>query len=122
MIYFKILVSKSYNYTALPSNSNNVLYCFLDFCGNPVGATYRFLKVFQAEFIWFGEELSLVHAANVENDVGSLGHLVALDDVVCQSSAHREVHDGMEAQRFIDAALQHCQALQVCIPQGLFSC
>lgn len=82
--------------------------------------TYCFVKIHQAELIWFGEELRLVHEADVENDVGSFLDLSAFDGVVCQSFSHGEINHWMKPQRLVDETLQHVQALVR--NASLFSC
>ncbi len=67
--------------------------------------TYGVLKVLQVEFVGFLEELRLVHASDVQDEVRPLRHSVAIDGVVLQSLSHDEVHHRMEPQRLFDEAL-----------------
>ncbi len=73
--------------------------------------TYCFVKIHQVELFGFGEEFSLVHEADVENDVGSFCNFSAFDDVFFQSFPHCEVNHRVKPQRLIDETLQHFQAL-----------
>lgn len=75
--------------------------------------THCSVKVAQAELVSFGEEFSLVHAAGVQDNVGSFRDLYPLDDVVLQRSSHGEVHHWVEPQGLIDEALHHLQVLVV---------
>lgn len=77
-----------------------VMHCFTTF-------TYRAVKVCQAELSGFREELSLVHEANVENDVGSFPDVCAIDVVVLQSLTHREVNHRVKPQTLTDETLHH---------------
>lgn len=54
-----------------------------------------------------------MHVAGVQDDVCALRDPVALYDVIRQSSTHGEVNHRVEAQAFVDEALQHLQLLQV---------
>lgn len=73
--------------------------------------TYCFVKVHQAELVWFGEEFRLVHETDVENDVGAFLDLNAIDGVIFQSFSHREVDHRVKPQRLINEAIQHFQAM-----------
>lgn len=75
--------------------------------------THVSLEVLQAEVVGFEEELIVVHAPGVQNDVGALSHPVTLDDVIRQGATHREVHHWVEAQALVDEGFQHLQLLQV---------
>lgn len=68
-------------------------------------STYIVLKVLQVEFIGFFEELRLVHASDVQDEVCPLCHPVAIDVVVLQRPSHDEVHHRMEPQRLLNKAL-----------------
>lgn len=68
-------------------------------------STYGVLKVLQVEFVGFLEELRLVHASDVQDEVRPLRHSVAIDAVVLQGLSHDEVHHRMEPQRLFDKAL-----------------
>lgn len=76
-------------------------------------STYIFLKVFQTEFIGFEEKLCPVHVAGVQNDICALRYPVAIYNVIRQGSTHGEVHHRVEAQAFIDEALQQLQLLNI---------
>lgn len=84
--------------------------------------THIFFKVVQTEFIWFAKELCPVHAAGVENDICTLWYPVAVYDVIRQGSTHGEVHHRVEAQTFIDEALQHLQLLKVLVLKLSLTC
>lgn len=56
-----------------------------------------------------------MHAASVENNICTLRYPVAIDDVIRQGSTHGEVHHRVEAQAFVDEALQPLQLLQVLV-------
>ncbi len=51
--------------------------------------------------------------ACVQDDVCPLRHPVAIYNVIRQGSTHGEVYHRVEAQAFIDEALQHLQLLKV---------
>lgn len=75
--------------------------------------TYRLLKVVQAELCGFGEEFRLVHETDVEDDVGPIPDLNAVDGVVLQSFSHSEIHHGVKPHGLVDEALHHLQALMI---------
>lgn len=54
-----------------------------------------------------------MHAAGVEDNICALGDPVAIYDVIKQGSTHGEVHHRVEAQAFVDEALQLLQPLEV---------
>lgn len=85
-------------------------------------STYIFLKVFHTEFIGFEEELCPVHAAGVQDDICALRYPVAVYDVIRQGFTHGEIHHRVEAQAFLDEALQHLQLLKVPVLERSLTC
>lgn len=63
-----------------------------------------------------------MHLACVQNDICALWHSVAFYDVVRQGSAHGEVHHWVEAQAFVDEALQHLQLVKVLVLKLPLTC
>lgn len=69
--------------------------------------TYCFVKIRQAELVWFGEKFRFVHETDVENDVRSFLDLSAFDAVILQSSPHGEVDHRVKSQGLVDETFQH---------------